>query len=237
MQEPIQSIIKRLQISQNNVNRFSFAMLDWYEENGRSFPWRDITDPYVILTAEMLLQRTHAEQVAETFPYFIKKYPTVKRLAEAPVEDIKSVIGVLGISYRAARLKALAQIVLDKFGGRIPEDREDLLSLPGIGMYATNAVLCFAFGYRVPIVDSTVVRIFERVFGFHSRRKKLANDKELWLLGEKLMPDKRYRDYNYALLDFGALVCTAINPRHGECPITDICLYYLETVKHGEPSL
>ena len=231
MQEPIQSVIKRLQISQNSVRRFSSALLVWYEENGRSFLWRDTNDPYVILTAEMLLQKTHAEKVDETLTNLLEKYPTVKRLAEAPVEDIEAIIGILGISYRAARLKALAQIVVDEFGGRIPEDTEDLLSLPGVGMYAANAVLCFAFGHRVPVIDASVIRIMERVFGYHSKKKRPRDDRDLWLLGEELMPKDRYREYNYALLDFGALVCIATSPKHVICPITDICLYYQETVR------
>lgn len=220
------SIVSELKIEASEIGHFRNGLLDWYAANGRKFPWRDTRDPYLILVAEILLQRTRAQKVEEIFPLFAEAFPNVQSLASASLNRIADIIRPLGIAYRAARLQHIAKAIMEDFGGRIPNHRAELMRLPGIGDYTANAVLCFAYGQRLAVLDPTVVRVFERVFDVRSEKAKPTTDKRLWLFAEELLPVERFRDYNFALLDFGALVCTASKPKHDECPIRDICRYY-----------
>lgn len=221
------SVLKELNIAPGVARRYAKELLDWYNTEGRAFPWRETKDPYSILVAEVLLQRTRAQKVAEIFPAFIGDFPDPKSLARASARKIANAIAPLGIAYRAGRLKNIAQVILEEYDGRVPDKRNELTNIPGIGDYTANAVLCFAYGYRLPVVDPTVARVFERVFDFHSQKAKPTTDKKLWQLAEELLPVHRFREYNFALLDLGALICVANNPKHAICPISDICRYYL----------
>ena len=205
---------------------FNVALLKWYEQNHRDFPWRGVSDPYAILISEILLQKTRAENVVTVFNKFIVKYPNANKLSDASFTDIKNEIKTLGLyNQRATKIQNLARILVEKYNGKIPDNKKELLELPGVGIYIANAVLCFAFNYDVPLLDTNIGRIIERVFSVKvtgEERKKIR----VWNLIAEFLPEGKSREYNYSLIDFGAKVCTARNPKHNLCPLIEICDYY-----------
>jgi A/G-specific adenine glycosylase len=216
---------------------FVDALLEWHAGNSRDFPWRWRSDPYKILIAEILLQKTKAEKVVPVFNSFSSKYPDVEKLSAASVSELKNEIKILGLhTQRATKLQKLAGILVEKYNGTVPSNKKELLELPGIGIYAANAVLCFAFGYDVPLLDTNIGRIIERVFSVKvaGEERKKSN---VWDLIAEFVPEGKSREYNYSLLDFGALVCTAKNPRHNLCPLTEICDYYSGIRMNNSPSV
>ncbi|MBE9574641.1 MAG: hypothetical protein IMF20_05875, partial [Proteobacteria bacterium] len=143
-------------------------------------------------------------------------------------EEIDNLIKEIGLFYRGQRLKKIAEQIVNKFTGNIPMSKEDLMSLYGVGAYISNAVLCFAFKTRVPIVDTNVLRVYERVFNVRSLKSRPHTDKGMWDFAEKVLPKENYVEYNYALLDFASEVCRAKNPLCEICPIKSICVYRKE---------
>lgn len=184
-------------------NTFVEKVTAFYEEEGRTFPWRRTDDPYRILVSEILLQQTNAEQVEEVYSEFFEKYPRPEALASAGREDIIDVIGVLGLHYRADRLKQIAEDLVEQHGGQIPAELEELLELHGVGNYVANAVLCFGFDQPRPLVDVNVARVLSEVFDLELKDRP-RQDKELWAFAEELVPEKKFKEYNWGLLDIGA---------------------------------
>lgn len=206
---------------------FSRLVLDWYDEYGRhSLPWRAVEDqdPYCILAAEFMLQKTTAKQVKNVYSRFLEKFPDIKSLAGAGIDKILNEIGELGLAYRAERMKKVAQQIVNKHEGRVPEKRSDLLDLPGVGRYMANSLLCYAFGKKLPVIDVNSGRVISRVFGL-LEGGRMRQKEELWELAEKLLPEKRFKQYNLGLLDLGALVCHKRAPDCVECPLNSICSY------------
>src|SRR5271157_3099422 len=126
-------------------------LLKWYEKNGRSFPWREKRDPYQILIAEIMLQRTKANQVLPVYLDFIREFPTIESLKTATVRKVKRYFARLGLLWRANRVKQMAQDIVERFNGRIPSDRDQLLAIPSVGDYIADAVLAFAYGKDVAV--------------------------------------------------------------------------------------
>jgi A/G-specific adenine glycosylase len=207
-------------------NRFQRNLLRWFQANGRLFPWRRTQNPYRVLLAEMLLQKTNVEKVLPVYKSLLKKYPTVYSLANAPLRDLTREICPLGLLYRANRMKRMARDIVQNYKGRFPKTRVELRKLYGVGDYMANAVLTFAYGENVPIVDTNVIRIFERVFGIKSERPRARTDSEFWEFIGKTVPSHSSREYNLALLDFAALVCTYHSPKCPDCPMKKFCKYY-----------
>lgn len=205
---------------------FHRNLLKWYRKNKRDFPWRYCKDSYKILVSEILLQQTDAPKVLPVYKKFIKRYPSESKLQNASISETTEILKSLGLHYRAKRLMSIGKYLSLFHQGHVPSTKNQLLKMKGVGEYAASAVLCFAFNKRVPIVDSNIVRLFQRIFGYESSKKRPRDDPSLWQLAELLLPDRNVRDYNYALLDFSALVCTARNPRHEICPIKSICKFY-----------
>ncbi len=144
---------------------FVGTLLEWHKRNCRDFPWRRLSDPYKILISEILLQKTRAENVVVVFNRFATKYPNAKKLSIASFSELKHEIEILGLhTQRATKLQKMARILVEKYEGTVPNNKKELLELPGIGIYIANAVLCFAFGYDVPLLDTNIGRIIERVF-------------------------------------------------------------------------
>jgi A/G-specific adenine glycosylase len=205
---------------------FVANIVRWYKKNGRNYPWRQIKNPFRILVSEMMLQKTDTKKVLSVFPFVIKKYPTPAHLAKANLRSLKRKIHLLGINDRARRLKTASKIILRVHGGKVPQDRKQLLELLGVGDYIANAVLCFAFGKGVPLLDSNVIRVIKRVFSVESKKERARTDKELWAFAGSLVPKAKAVDYNRGILDFAAAVCTARNPKCQICPNKKICDYY-----------
>lgn len=206
---------------------FLEKLLAWYEKNKREFSWRRTDDPYKILVAEMMLQKTTSKQVAGLFDKFIEKYPSPASLTNASLAEIEELITPLGMEHeKAKRFKEWAQELVTKFDGRIPRNRKNLISLSGVGDYIANAVLCLAYNENVPLLDTNVVRVLQRVFGMKSMKARVRRDKSLWKVYEGMIPKGRAKNFNLAVIDFAALVCKARNPKHDVCPIKDICELY-----------
>jgi len=204
--------------------QFANSLLRWFKQNKRNFQWREKENPYEVLIAEILLRKTDASKVTKVYDVFLKKYPDPERLATAPLKEIEDVLKPIGLYKRRAKeLKCLAKILIDKYDGKVPDSKEELEKLPGVGEYIANAVLCFAYGKSVPIVDTNLIRILDRVFGVRSTKSRPRMDKELWQFAEKILPKKEAKNFNLAILDFAALVCTAKKPKCQNCPIRELC--------------
>ncbi|HNP59566.1 MAG TPA: A/G-specific adenine glycosylase [Nitrospirales bacterium] len=202
--------------------QFQKRLLAWYGEFGRDLPWRRTSDPYKILVSEVMLQQTQVDRVIPKFHEFLGKYPTLQDLAEAQPEDVRKTWYPLGYNIRPYRLQGIACETIERYGGAIPHKPEELLSLKGIGRYTAGAIRSFAFNKDAPILDTNVMRVLHRIFiGKGEAKKQKA---ELWLLSEKLIPRGKGYDFNQALMDFGAMVCTARKPICLLCPMRNICL-------------
>jgi A/G-specific adenine glycosylase len=198
--------------------------LSWYKLNGRKFSWRQRRlTPYETLVLEIMLRRTTAERVEKIFPVFIKKYPSPRVLYRARECSLSSDLKTLGLKNRVKILRKLAEEIVRKWAGKIPDKFNDLIQLPGVGIYTANAVLCFSLGKRVPLVDTNVARVLQRVFGLPSRDP--GGNVRLWILARKLLPQKNVMEFNWGLIDLGSMVCRPKNPLCGYCPIHDLCSY------------
>jgi A/G-specific adenine glycosylase len=205
---------------------FIRRILAWYKHNRRDFPWRNTTDPFRILLSEVLLRKTTARQVAKLYESFVQKYPTPSSLLDAPLQDLMCDLRSLGIyRVRAMQLKSIAKALVQKFGGHVPNSRDALHALPGVSDYIANAVLCLAYGVNAPFLDTNSARVLQRVFGISANGKLPQEDPRVWRLAARLIPHGRARDFNLALLDLGALLCTARKPLCGRCPLFRLCDY------------
>jgi A/G-specific adenine glycosylase len=205
---------------------FGKKLLKWWQSNKESYPWRKTKNPYSILVAELLLRKTTSKQVKKMYENFIEAYPSPKQLAEASEDDLKKMLTPLGMeNIRTQLFMRIAEAVSDNFNGGIPATEKGLRALPGVGKYSANAVLCMAYGRKVPMVDTNAVRIIRRVFSFKSSKGREKDDVALWKLAKELIPENRARKFNLALIDFGHLICLPKNPLCRSCPLRKICDY------------
>jgi A/G-specific adenine glycosylase len=208
------------------AREFSKRLLKWYVHGRRRFAWRlPKRTAYDILVAEVLLRKTTVATVAQEYDAFLARYPFPGSLAAANLDDIRASIRRLGIANRARLLKVIAGRLVQDHGGRVPRSRNALLALPGVGPYAANAVLCFAYGENYPIVDTNVIRVMARVFSVRSSKARPHTDPKLWACARQLVASDRPVAYNRALLDFAAVVCRPREPLCPNCPMNRICDY------------
>lgn len=207
------------------VQWFRRQLQTWAKANLRDFPWRRTRDPYAIFVAECLLQKTDAATVLPLYQAFLARYPTLEDLAAASVEEVGQLLQPLGLFFRAERLCQSAQILHDRYNGTMPEVEVELLKLPGVGKYTARSLLAHAFGQPATILDTNVARILERFFGLEGDRVK-SRCPLLWKATEIVAPARNVSRWNLTLLDFGAAVCTAKNPRCPECPLRSRCHYW-----------
>ena len=202
---------------------FSRQLLTWYARHKRRLPWRDVPDPYAIWVSEIMLQQTQVETVIPYYQRWLARFPTVQALAEAPLNDVLAAWEGLGYYARARNLQRAAQTVVSERGGGLPQTVADLLALPGIGRYTAGAIASIAFGVDAPVLDGNVKRVLARVFDIQSDVKTPAGSQELWTLAEGLVPPGQAGDYNQALMDLGATVCTPRAPACERCPVRGLC--------------
>ncbi len=186
-------------------------------------PWRDIDDPYIVFVSEYMLQQTQASRVMDLFPAWIERFPTLPTLARARTGTVLRAWTGFGYNRRALHLHAAAKTIMSRFDTCIPHDPALLRTLPGIGAYAARAIACFGFGVRTAVVDVNVRRVLGRVTHAYSRWSDTLPEKDAWKYAEALLPRVRYYDWNQALMDLGALVCTARSPRCSTCPLATRC--------------
>lgn len=200
-------------------------LLNWFKRNQRSFPWRQSKNAYRILVAEKLLQQTAVtEQVVSAYQQILNSYPTLEALSKAKPKVLRQIIAPLGFLYRADELPILARKILSSNGGKIPTRLDDLLALPGIGDYTARAILSFAYGQDVAVVDTNIARLLHRIYGFSSPiPSNPARNKQLIFIASKLIPKDNSRAFNLAALDLCAAVCTARRPNCAACPIRSEC--------------
>jgi A/G-specific adenine glycosylase len=211
-------------LPEHQLRWFRRQLKAWGLEHFRDFPWRRTDEPYAIFVAEFLLQKTNASMVAPIYETFISRYPTLSALAAAPVEEVTSLLQPLGLSFRAERLLQSVQLILQNYEGKIPRTETQLLLLPGVGKYTARSVCANAFGQPLAVLDTNVARIMERFFGLQGGRVK-SRSRLLWEVADRAAPKKQVGMWNLTLLDFGAAVCTAKNPRCAECPLQRQCNY------------
>ena len=206
--------------------RFQRRLLSWYGRHGRDLPWRRTREPYRILVSEIMLQQTQVDRVLPKYHQFLDRYPTMEALAEAHVDDVRRLWYPLGYNARPVRLHAIARESIARYGGRLPDTAETLRELPGVGRYTAGAILAFAHGRDVAVLDTNVRRVLSRVFVGARRLRRLRGEKVFWDLAESLVPRGRGYDFNQAMMDFGATWCTPRRPRCPRCPMRSFCVSY-----------
>ena len=206
--------------------RFRRRLLTWYRRHGRDLPWRKTSDPYHILVSEIMLQQTQVDRVLPKYHEWLEKYPSLEALAAAKDRDVTKSWYPLGYNIRPKRLRAIARESVARYGGQLPNDEATLLSFKGIGAYTAGAIRSFAFRERAAILDTNVARVLFRIFVGEGDPKGHAVRRHLWKVSEALVPHRHVFDFNQALMDFGAMVCVARNPRCLVCPMAKTCLSF-----------
>jgi len=208
-------------------NRFVERTLDWYDKNKRDFPWRSVKDPYKIMVAEFLLQKTNSTKVLSAYKLLIEKYPNVYHLNESNIKDLIDIIRPLGLLKRANMLKKSSMIIVSKHNGTIPDKLEDLLSLPGIGNYSANAILCFGYDQNVPLLDVNIARIIRRIFNL-PLKIRIESDNNLFKISEEIINGNlpfNVKKYHYSLIDISAALCRPKKVNCIYCPFNNFCLF------------
>lgn len=199
-------------------------LLGWYERHGRAhLPWRTTRDPYRVLVSEFMLQQTQVDRVLPKYETFVGRFPDFASLASASTADVLRLWQGLGYNSRAVRLKQIAQAVVDRFGGVMPRDEQTLRSLPGIGPYTVAAVRAFAFDLDDAALDTNVRRVTHRVLHGLEHPPKVAGA-ALDADARALVPPGRGHDWNSAMMDLGAAICTARAPKCLICPLQPACV-------------
>lgn len=203
-------------------------LLNWFAENGRNFSWRQSSNPFDVLIAEILLKKTTAAVVQRFIPEFLTRFPDPFRITECSIEELRDFLAPLGLStQRAVQIRSLAVALIRDHEGRVPSELIHLLELPGIGPYIAAAVRCYAFSEIEAPVDTNVARVLVRFHGISPSKHEARRSPEVWKLASDLVGQngEKVRDINWALLDFGAKICTARRPKCSICPLISMCRF------------
>lgn len=200
------------------------AVVRWFRESGRTFPWRETKCPFRVLCTEILLQRTRARQVAKIFDEHVSCWQGPEDVLQLGEEGVRLLFERLGLVWRAKYFWQLQLELQEAWNGTVPQDTDDLQSLPGVGSYASSATRIYAFGEAETAVDANVLRIFGRVYGIefpdHARRSPRVLR---WASAHCPGAGDTARAFNWGLVDLGSIVCSAADPRHSNCPVADRC--------------
>jgi A/G-specific adenine glycosylase len=210
-------------------------LLDWYERHHRDLPWRRSRDPYTIWVAEVMLQQTRVETVTEYYERFLARFPSIHALASAPLDAVLKAWEGMGYYARARNLHKAAQHVSQARGGRMPDTIEELLALPGIGRYTAAAIVSIAFGQDTIALDGNLNRVLCRLFAIDDDPGRPNTQRRLESLALNMLPVGKASQFNQALMDLGALVCTPANPRCLLCPLMDFCRARQEGIQNELP--
>lgn len=209
------------------MEEFAIRLLEWYSQNKRDLPWRHQPEPYHVLLSEFMLQQTQVKTVLPYYERFLQTYPTLEDLARSEESEVLSAWSGLGYYNRARNLHRTAQLICEKHEGVLPREYEQVLGLPGVGRYTAGALLSIAYGEPLPILDGNIQRVLAR---YLKVRKDLSGSGSapMWDLLARMVKvpqvAERISDFNQALMEMGALVCTSHNPLCEECPLTETCL-------------
>lgn len=203
------------------------AILRWYRTNGRDLPWRRTSDPYHVLVSEVMLQQTQVDRVIPKYLAWLDRFPTLSDLAEAPTAEVIRMWASLGYNSRAVRLQATAREAVERFGGRLPDNLDDLMSLKGIGRYTAGAVACFGHRREVTFWDTNVRRVLSRIF---LGAGAAPSEREIEELAGRVLPPAQAYNWHQALMDLGATVCSSRRPRCDLCPVVNGCAAHPEVL-------
>ena len=215
------------------IARVNSYLLQWYLVEKRDLPWRSTDDPYAILVSEIMLQQTQVDRVLPKYFQFLAAFPTLADLAAASTADVISVWVPLGYNRRAVNLQFIARQVMAEYNGLIPHTIEELLKLKGIGRYTAGAIACFAYYKQVATVDTNIRRVLHRIFLGLEQPEPRANDAQMLTLAEQVLPVGEAYNWNQALMDLGATICTSSNPQCTRCPLQTTCAAYQEMSQYS----
>ena len=214
-------------------------LLDWFSANARDLPWRRTRDPYAIWVSEIMLQQTQVKTVIPFWNRWLRELPTIKSAAKAPSAKIHKLWEGLGYYTRVRNLQKAAQAIVEKHGGKFPENFNDVLALPGIGRYTAGAICSIAFNQPTPILDGNVIRVLTRIFSNAENPKEKKTNARLWQLAEELVQNSKSHcsNLNQSLMELGALICTPRNPQCLICPVKKLCVAFKENRVEELPNL
>lgn len=211
-------------IDQNSIKAFREKAVNYYHKEGRHhLPWRETSDPWNILLAEMLLRKTTAEQVKPVYMRLSQLEP--QEIRDISKEALEEILHPLGIYKERARLLKLVGKKIATEGRENLSDWDFLINLPGVGPYAASMVLSTAFGKSKPGLDSNMIRVLQRVFSIESTKARARTDHELWKAAEEIVPDQEPSAYNWGVMDLASAVCKPKKPLCSECPMFSVCDY------------
>jgi A/G-specific adenine glycosylase len=241
-------------VSKNN--QLVQSLLTWFSKNARDLPWRKTSDPYAIWVSEIMLQQTQVKTVIPFWERWMRELPTIQSLAKAKPERVLKLWEGLGYYTRARNLQNAATMICEKHGGKLPENFDDVLALPGIGRYTAGAICSIAFNQPTPILDGNVIRVLTRVFGIARNPRDKKTNTALWQLAEELVcraknakapkekiflltsrKTKTCSFLNQSLMELGALICTPRQTKCLSCPIKKLCVAHLENRVEEIPNL
>ncbi|MFY0605522.1 MAG: A/G-specific adenine glycosylase [Cyclobacteriaceae bacterium] len=216
------------------LNSFSKNLIDWYSIVKRDLPWRKTSDPYIIWLSEIILQQTRVDQGLPYFNQFVSQYPTVHDLAKASAQEVMKTWEGLGYYSRARNLHHTAKHISNDLGGKFPDTYSGLLSLKGVGPYTAAAIASIAFGLPTPVLDGNVFRFISRHFGVHKEISDTKNRRFFIEILEDLIPYQRPADFNQAIMEFGATICTPA-PKCVDCIFRDSCYAFANDLQSQLP--
>jgi A/G-specific adenine glycosylase len=205
------------------MKQFQSSLVQWYHEKKRNLPWRETTDPYHIWLSEIILQQTRVDQGLTYFLNFQRAFPTVVHLANASEMEVLNLWKGLGYYSRARNLHATAKVIAENYEGNFPSTYEEILKLKGVGTYTAAAIASFAFGEPKAVLDGNVFRVLSRLFHIETPIDSTKGKKEFQALADELLDTKNPAEYNQAIMEFGAIQCTPVNPKCDLCPLDFIC--------------
>jgi A/G-specific adenine glycosylase len=198
-------------------------LLNWYNKNKRTLPWRDHPDAYAVWISEIMLQQTRVEAVIPYFEKWMRVFPTVQALANASEQDVLNAWEGLGYYSRARNLHKAAKVVSTDYGGKLPQNVDELIQLPGIGRYTVGAIASLVYGKDEPALDGNLKRVYARLFDVTEPVDSPKGEKLLWDIARKNLPKGKAGDFNQALMDLGSAICIPKNPRCLLCPLMELC--------------
>ena len=222
-------------MSKNALTNFHQYLLDWHNPDDRPLPWKGIRDPYLIWLSEVILQQTRAAQATPYYYKLTERFPTVKALAIAPIDELLSLWQGLGYYSRARNLHHSAQMIMDEFEGIFPSKYKQILSLKGVGKYTAAAIGSFAFDLPYPVVDGNVIRIISRYFDVDMAVDSIEGLAQIHSLVNEVFVKEKAAAFNQAIMDFGATVCVPKNPICASCPLQADCLAYANSTQAVRP--
>lgn len=201
----------------------SDLILPWYQEHARVLPWRGLSDPYAIWVSEVMLQQTKVDTVIPYFEKWMKLFPSIEELGRASEQMVLSAWEGLGYYGRVRNFHKAAKVVIDEYHGKMPTDFNNLIKLPGVGKYTAAAIASIAYHNDIGAVDGNIRRVLARVFDISFPIEKPETQRLIWKIAQENVPGGKAGEYNQALMDLGAVICTPKKPKCDQCPLETIC--------------